>query len=275
MIRSKTLALVLETLEAREVPAVVVDGTFTGSTADGSFKAVPNGGVVTINEIGGDAPFVAFGANGLNGVAVTKPATNTDIIALTLAGTTLTLTDSDGIFVKLQNGNLVNVGTSTDIANVTGLNVQLQLGGNDQITDATNLTATINAGPGNDTVTASGGTVDPLVMQLLLAPGGLNPALFPLLIGFPGQKVLQGDTGDDQLTGPLFGLLTQFDGGDGNDTIIGGLGIDIMTGGSGIDILVGFGGGDFYLASDAGPDLLLNQPRDVVLADPSDFKNPV
>ena len=76
--------LALERLEPRDVPAVVLPGTFTGSTADGTFRAVPTGGAVVVTEIGGS--FVAFGPNGLNAVLVTKPETSPDAVLLENAG---------------------------------------------------------------------------------------------------------------------------------------------------------------------------------------------
>ena len=271
MIRPRSSALALEPLEPREVPAVVLDGTFTGSTANGTFKVTGNSGNVTITKIGGDAPFVAFGPNGLNGVATTKPATNADTLTLDTTGSTLALTNSDGIFVKLQNGNFVNMGNSFSIDNVTGLTVNLQLGGNDTVTDNTSFASTINGGPGSDTLTATVGALNPALIPFLFGPTGLNAGLVSLLIA---PKTLDGGTGDDTLTGPIIGFLNTLRGGDGNDTVIGGLGLDIIDGGAGFDILFGQSGGDIYLALDGGPDFILNVKGDVVVADPLDLRNP-
>ena len=294
--RPNSAALRLESLEVREVPAVVLDGSFTGSTANNTFKAFADGGSVTIREIGGPNSFIAFNSAGVNGTPTTKPANNVDNITLSNNGSTLTLTDSDGIFIRLrQNGSIVNVGNTLDVPNVTGLTVDLQLGGDDAVTDNTRFASTINGGVGNDTLSAAGGEVNPLLLQFLLAPGGLNPAFLPLLGGAGGQKVLQGGdgtdtltatgfatnftldggTGDDRITGPIIGFFNSLRGGDGSDTVIGGLGLDVIDGGAGFDVLFGFGGGDFYLAFDGGPDFILNQKGDFAFADPFDFKNPV
>ena len=172
-------SLTLECLESREVPAIVLDGNFTGSTVNGTFEAFADGGSVVINEIGGT--FTAFDADGLNGTQVTKPETNADSIVLENAGSLVVLTNPDEIFIRLENGNFVNVGTSLVIRDVTELTVDLLLGGNDRIVDRTNLKATHTGGPGNDTIRATGGAVHQFVILQVTKPGGADPANFSLL----------------------------------------------------------------------------------------------
>lgn len=300
MFRKPNAPLNLEPLEVREVPAVVLQGTLNGGTV------TPNGGNVTIREVALISTATGSTMNGMsrvenaNGtqfVAVNKSATADDTIALTNTNAKLSINASDGIFVQFAFGNETrfrSVGNTLDVQNVTGLTVDLQLGGNDTVTDNTTFASTINGGLGNDTITAAGGEVNPLLLQLLQGPGGLNPALLPLLgslgggaktvnggdgndnlalSGFAIQSTIDGGAGDDRITGAQFGFLNFLKGGDGNDTVIGGIGLDVIDGGKGFDILFGFGGKDIYLAQDQGPDFILNQPGDIVLGDPFDIKS--
>ena len=269
-----TSRLRLEALEARDVPALVLDGTASPPRPDGSFSATANGGDVTITEIGGDAPFIALDSNGQNSTPVLKPANTADGISLIMG---LTVFSRDDVFVRLPNGALVNIGGTVHFGSpVTSVNINLQLGGDDTITDSSTLASvTINGGPGNDFLSYRDlkglPPSDPLV-QFILQPGGINPALFPLLIGLGlPQRTYQGGAGDDTLTGPTFGLFTQLDGGDGTDILVGGFGPDILSGGSGTDLFVGQGGNDILIAFDFTPDLLLNQKGDFVFSDPFDI----
>ena len=268
MFRNNSTSLKLETLEARDVPAIVLEGTFV------AFGTAPtiNGGNVTVSE-------VALNRTGGVGDPVTdknitvfqntnKVANAADGLTFAVNNGTLSISSSDGIFVRVVTGAstfFANFGTTAEIQNVTGLNVNLQLGGDDTVTDNTTLSSTINGGAGNDNITG-GGMINPALLPFLS-----NPAFLPLLAGMGGQKVLQGGAGDDKITGPIFGFFNQLDGGEGNDTIIGGLGLDIITGGAGFDVLFGLGGGDFYLAFDGGPDFVLDQPNDIVFGDPFDL----
>lgn len=265
------VALSLECLETREVPAVVLDGTFTGSTANGTFRAVANSGSVAVNEIGGT--FVAFDSNGLNGTQVTKPETNADAIVLENAGSLVVLTNPDGIFIRLQNANLVNVGTSLVITDVTDLTVNLALGGNDSIVDKTNLKATLSGGPGSDTIRATGGAVHEFVVLQVTRPGGASPSQFSRLGTLAPQKILRGQDGGDTLKGPMFGFNTILNGGNGSDRLTGGLGRDTLVGGKGIDTLRGNGGRDIYNAIDGARDYIFNQAADSVGADVFDVRN--
>ena len=266
-------SLKLEALETREVPAVVLQGTFNNTGA----TVTPDGGAVTIQEV---ALISAANGSTINGmvrvedangtmfVAVNKSATANDTLTLSNNGGTLTINASDGIFVRFAFGaetRFRSVGNTLDVPNVTGLNVDLQLGGDDTVTDNTTFSSTINGGAGNDTLTG-GGTINPALLPFLS-----NPAFLPLLAGMGGQKTLQGGTGDDKINGPLVGFFNQLDGGEGNDTIIGGLGREIITGGNGFDVLFGLGGGDFYIAFDFGPDFVLDQPGDLAFTDPFDL----
>ncbi|SMP75586.1 Dockerin type I repeat-containing protein [Neorhodopirellula lusitana] len=101
---------------------------------------------------------------------------------------------------------------------IEGLNI-LTLGGDDNVTLAgLTLSATVDAGSGNDTVDASGVSDDNV--QLLLIGGDGNDNLI----------------GGDSPTGSALG--DTLIGGDGNDRLEGGRGQDFFFGGAGSDQLV-------------------------------------
>lgn len=268
----------LEALESRDVPALVLAGTATGSVADGTFMVAPDGGDVTITEIGGDAPFVALDSNGQNPTQFIKPANTPDRMTIFTIGASY-ISASDDIFLRLPDGTLVRSTSDGGMrffnSAVTSVNINLQLGGDDVVTDSTapGTPVTVDGGPGNDSISYRPivkGYPSPLLAQIVLQPGGVNPALFPALFGLP-HKTYLGGAGDDTLVGPAFGLLTLLDGGDGNDVLVGGLGPDILIGGNGIDLLFGQGGNDILLAVDFTPDFVFNLKGDFVFRDAFDI----
>lgn len=262
MTRSNSVALRCESLEARDVPAIVLDGTFDGTTT------TANGGLVNITELGGSITSVDAGLQ--NAQVVNLSATANEAIGFSTSGTTLTVTDTDGIYIRVVNmgGALVRVGNSLQVQNATALNVNLQLGGNDGVTDNSMLNATIDCGPGNDTIVSLGVVANPALLPLITGP--IDPSLYPLLGAAGGAKTLMGGDGDDSITGPPLGFVSQLDGGNGNDVIVGGLGPDILIGGDGVDVLSGLGGGDGYVSLDLFIDYVLNVPGDVVFANAFD-----
>jgi len=281
-------ALRVESLEARDVPAVVLNGTFANGTTTAT------GGAVTVAELAGGS-YSVFDQSQTNlTLGVNVNGTANDNLTLSVTNGTLSLTDSDGIYIRDQNGNLVSVGNSLNVQNVTGLAVNLDQGGddtvtlngtgtlnvtvgagpgNDTITDNSTFTAALNGGAGNDTIRAVGGPINPVLLQFLQQGQSAlkNPNIFPFLMSLGGQKTVNGGAGDDNITGPLVGFFNSLSGGEGNDFIMGGIGLDIIDGGPGFDVLFGLGGGDIYLATDNGPDFILNQKNDIVVADAFDF----
>ena len=210
---------------------------------------------------------------GLNGTAVTKSDTSADSIVIENAGSLVVLTNPDEIFIRLENGNLVNAGTSLVIRDVTELTVDLLLGGNDRIVDRTNLKATHTGGPGNDTIRATGGAVHQFVVLQVTKPGGADLANFSLLSTLAPLKNLKGKDGKDTLTGPLFGFGTILAGGNGADRLTGGLGRDTLVGGNGVDNMSGGGGRDLYNAIDNLRDFIFNRSGDIVGSDSFDVKS--
>jgi thrombospondin type 3 repeat protein/hemolysin type calcium-binding protein len=96
------------------------------------------------------------------------------------------------------------------------------------------VAVTVNAGDGNDTVTATGTT-------------------------FATGFTLNGEGGDDNLTGgPQTDTLN---GGDGNDTLNGGPNPDNLVGGLGDDLLIG-GPGDDVMFGQEGSDTFVWNPGD-------------
>lgn len=283
-----TASLRLENLEAREVPAIVLMGTFDSSTNTVS----ATGGNITINEIGGGT-FKAFNSpggkfDGGGQKTFTRADSSADNITLTDDGSgTLTINDTDGIFVK--SSSLDFVGTQFTVKNVTNFTLDLQLGGDDTVTDNTSFASTINGGDGNDNITVSGTNVDPTAVSKFLKPGGLDFAsAFTLpntgqpktvtggkgsdtisITGFAIGFKIDGGADDDVINGPFFGALNVLTGGDGNDFVFDGLGADFLVGDTGSDFILDIGGQDFIIAADGQTDLIFNTTGDVVIADPA------
>jgi Ca2+-binding RTX toxin-like protein len=252
-----------EALETRDVPAVVLNGTFDGTTVTAT------GGLVSITKIAGTV--TVMDTSLMNPTTVTLSPTSNDVLTLGTSGSTLQVSDTDGVYIRVinQGGALVSAGTSTSAQNTTSLNVDIQLGGNNSVTDNTMLNATIHGGTGNDTITSVGILANPALLQFVHFP--INPALFPLLGTIGGKKTLIAGSGNDKITGPQLGFFNVLEGGAGNDTLIGGLGPDILIAGTGVNVLFGQGGGDFYDSLNLNFDYVFNVKGDIVLADKFDF----
>ncbi len=153
----------------------------------------------------------------------------------TLSGSVLTITGTssdDTITLNSSNGSItaqVNGSTSQPfgIGQVTSI-VVLGLAGNDSITDSITDPAapgaSINGGPGNDTI-----------------------------IGGPGNDTLVGGAGNDLIFGG-FGDDSLY-GGYGDDTLYGQGGSDTLNGGSGTNLLIGGPGGDYLISTGSGDTL--------------------
>lgn len=287
---NKLATLRCENLEPREVPAIVLPATANAGMTD----AVPTGGAPNIIEIALTSTQPLLNRNFTTAPGQTKSASANDIISFSFSGSTLTINCSDGIFGQVSNvaGNpLVTYGNTLTVDGVALFALNLQLGGNDIVTDNTPLRSTLIGGPGNDVITAAGAQLAPALVPFLFTTGGLNVAVLPIIgaavppktlagdvgndnvttTGIPTGFVIDGGDGDDTLTGALLGVFNTFTGDAGNDTIIGGLTVDVMDGGSGTDLLAGFGGGDYYLTADLEVDFDFNYPGDIVVADSFDF----
>jgi Ca2+-binding RTX toxin-like protein len=217
-----------EQLESRDVPAVILDAA---------------GSILSITEVPGD--------------------TADDAITLTQNGDSVTVESFDGIYVGGKY-----VGTVFTLDNVKRIDVSLTQGGNDRVSDDTDLPVSIDAGPGDDFVSSSGGTFNPLLLPFLQA-GAVAPELLPLLAEEFGRKELFGGDGHDAIFGPPVGFYAELSGGAGDDTILSGFGPDVVDGGSGPDALFTVGGGDVFLAADGEFDIVLGFAVSLV-SDPFD-----
>ncbi len=282
----------LEHLEARDVPAVMIDYAFNPATA----TYEPAGGNVLVSEIGltGSERFMSPQGDIVPGSA--KSPTANDNIIVRLDGSRLTLFSADGIFAVHRESMsiqpvIISYGTTVTIENVTDLTISLQLGGddtvviegsapyspkvdggpgNDKIIDNSTTTSTLRGGSGDDTISAAGTTLDPQLFQFALQATRANPALMPLLAGLGGvPKTLAGDDGNDVLSVTGFGSGFVLDGGTGNDTLTGpqfgymntlrgGDGDDTVIGGWGLDVFDGGSGSDI-LVGFGGGDIYLTQ----------------
>lgn len=287
--RTDAARLSCEALEGRDVPAILIDATVTFAD-DGTATTTPTGGLVNVSEVAFDEGTPVVNPNGTPVDPSVVSANADDVVTFTQSGSRVTVTGSGGVYGRLTNLNnsLVFFGNSVTVSGATGLNVSLQLGGNDRVADNTQLAATIDAGPGNDTVQVAGGQFRPDVALLFT-----DPKLFGLLAQYASTasapKTVSGGDGNDTLTGSGayfqlnmsggagddvirvdgFAAQSAFDGGDGNDTVTGpvlGL-LNLQAGGAGRDRLNGSaiglfsaldgGTGDDVLVGGAGADTLV------------------
>lgn len=122
----------------------------------------------------------------------------------------------------------------------------------------------LEGGSGTDTVQVNG--ADGAGDDFSVSPNGSrvrfqrdNLGLFTLDIGTTENLDVNGQGGNDIIIGSvgLNGLIgLDFDGGEGNDLLIGGDGSDVLRGGAGNDTLIGNRGNDIVLGQD-GEDLLV------------------
>lgn len=305
--RTAAARLACEPLEARDVPAIVIDALVNDDNTD----YAPTGGFVTVNELAIDESIQVVFRDGTPVDPAVRTADAADIVTLTRSGSGLVITSTDGIYGRTTNLNnaLVFYGNTLTVPNVTGLAVSLQLGGDDSLTETTPFATTVDAGPGNDLVRVTGSTLSPAVLQLLQTPGTLQRLVMSgisigpaktirggsgndtlIATGAMSNLTINGGDGNDVINGPSFGYLNVLNGDAGNDTIraaqfggfnlldggadrdivFGGPGVDFLIGGTGIDILIGQGGGDTYLAADVDLDFVFNLSTDTVSADTFD-----
>jgi Ca2+-binding RTX toxin-like protein len=195
---------------------------------------------------GGDGDDVIYSQGGFDGIAggAGSDYAEVDYTALTtnLTINSITGTVSDGTITKAFSGIervYLRTGVGNDNLDLSQTNYN---NGNYWDNQATNTSANIGGGAGNDTI-----------------------------IGGSGRDVLYGEAGDDILKGgdnPTiyydYGYGDQLDGGDGNDSLYGEAGGDRLTGGTGNDLLDG-GDGNDYLWGEVGNDTLAGGSNEDVL----------
>lgn len=305
--RPAAARLACESLEARDVPAIIIDALVNDDATD----YAPTGGFVTVNEVAFDETALVVFRDGSPVDPTTRFADANDVVTLTRQGSNLLITSTDGIFGRTTNLNnaLVFYGNTLTVPNVTGLAVSLQLGGDDALTEISSFATTIDTGPGNDVIRVTGSAVSAPLLQLFQTPGGIQQLVTSGVTISPAKTIrggsgndtitatgamsnltINGGDGDDVINGPQFGYLNTLSGDAGNDTIrgallggfnlldggadrdivVGGLGTDFLLGGTGLDILIGQGGNDTYIAADVDLDFVFNRPTDSVSADSFD-----
>ncbi len=130
------------------------------------------------------------------------PTTSADGVTVSLQGTTLTVTGTDGPDAISITSDGTNLNVDTNGAPPAEFSVPLT-------TVITSIV--VNAGGGDDTVTGGNG----LTPRTLIVDGGAG-----------NDTITGGDAGDT------------LSGGDGDDTLIGGRGNDVIQGGAGADQMV-------------------------------------
>jgi Ca2+-binding RTX toxin-like protein len=154
------------------------------------------------------------------------------------------------IHTSVINNNLISIG---DLSGTDLKQVAIVLAGDDQFTDV----VTCFAGAGNDVidVTATGtvASITGLAAHLTIAGSISIDALS-----------IDGDDGHDKIDAsklPQGLLAVNFDGGAGNDVLVGGQGSDSLVGAQGHDTVAGGGGSDLVFL-DGGNDLFQWNPGD-------------
>jgi Ca2+-binding RTX toxin-like protein len=193
-----------------------------------------------------------------NGVLTVTGTSKSEVIALSVEGTTIRAANS-------------TTGTSEIFIadNVTGILVNA-VGGNDSVTIAAGITkpATINGGSGNDTLTGGngndslfGGDGDDTLAgrsgaDALAGGNGTDTATYAAYTG--AVTVTLNDVADDGLPGELDNVRTDVEnviGGIGNDILVGSGAANVLSGNAGNDAISG-GAGDDSLVGGLGNDTL-------------------
>ena len=168
-----------------------------------------------------------------------------------LAGTIKGGAADDAITSGVLSLSLVNGNKGQDTINVAGNSTGATVrggAGNDTITSAATLTAdsVINGDLGRDTVTLTGGSIDDLTVTG--GEGNDTLSLAGAGAGADNNVVVNGNDGDDIITGPGTGALATIFGGSGADTLTsGGSTATTIVGGAGLDSMTGAAGANTFL----------------------------
>jgi Ca2+-binding RTX toxin-like protein len=168
-----------------------------------------------------------------NGNLLVTGTSGNDTIALSLD------TNNNTIIVTMDGQTSLPFGASQ----VTSIDVEAGAGDDSVIIGSGIIGASVQGGPGNDTILGGGGN-DTI--------GGGQGA--DSISGGPGNDVIHGGKGDDSIRGGGGNDLIY--GGLGNDTIRGGGGADTIYGGAGDNLLYGGPGDDVIYADNGLPDTL-------------------
>ncbi|MEC9345696.1 MAG: hypothetical protein VYB54_05675 [Pseudomonadota bacterium] len=146
------------------------------------------------------------------------------------------------------------------------------------------VTAAVNEA-GQIVLNFSGGTNSSVVLsgveevEIALGGAGDNVSLGDLSGSDLADDtfIIRAGGGDDFVDGALVGRSLDFDGGEGNDTLLGSTSDDLMVGGTGDDVIAGGAAGD-VLRGEAGDDVLNGGSGDDLIAggdgiDTADFSD--
>jgi Ca2+-binding RTX toxin-like protein len=188
---------------------------------------------------GGDGNDQVFGEAG-NDTMIWNPGDDNDLFEGGDGNDTAVVNGGNGAetFTITANGTRVRFDRNTpapfNIDIGTTENLVVNAGGGDDVITAGNglaslINLTLDGGDGNDTITGGDGN------DLLIGGAGND-----VVIGGRGTDTAQLGTGDDTFI---------WNPGDGNDTVDGGDGNDIVDGGNGNDSVLGGNGNDSVLGS--------------------------
>jgi len=198
--------------------AIGASRTLLTSPASESVDFANPNGTVTIRSGDGDDTITVTGDPAYELFVDASGGNNTVISDTPITGLVTGTNDPDTIVVSQSGGTLI-ISINGVISTLTGADaIRINArGGDDSVTlQALTVPAIVDAGAGNDAVSASAVS-----------------AASVMLSGSDGNDLLTGGAGDDRL-----------DGGAGNDALHGGPGNDVLVGGSGDDKLAGGAGRD-------------------------------
>jgi Ca2+-binding RTX toxin-like protein len=209
------------------------DDTFVWNPGDGSDVVNGQAGNDTLVFNGSNAnETIVIGPDGKGGATLTRDVANI----------TMSLDNVETIDLSALGGAdtvTVNDMTGTDVSNV---NIDLGFNG---AGDGSVDTVVINATNHGDSifVTNTNGVI---------TVSGLDATVTIKNFEANDKLVINGLGGDDVISvvGQASGMVFTFNGGDGDDILVGGPGNDTLLGGNGDDVLIGGGGQDVL---DGGP----------------------
>jgi Ca2+-binding RTX toxin-like protein len=217
---------------------------------DDTFVWNPGDGNDTVNGQAGNDTLLFNGANINENIAISADGKGGVTLTRDVANITMSLDNMETIDLKTLGGTDTVMDNDLTVTDVTDVNIDLggAAGGGDGSVDTVVINATNHA----DTITITNNngviTVSGLAETVTIKNFEANDHL-----------VINGLGGDDviNVVGPNPGMLLTFDGGDGDDILIGGPGNDTLLGGAGDDVLIG-GGGQDVLDGGTGDNVVIN-----------------
>jgi Ca2+-binding RTX toxin-like protein len=216
---------------------------------DDTFVWNPGDGSDVVNGQAGNDTLVFNGANVNEQITLSADGKGGATLTRDVANITMSLDNMETVDLNTLGGAdtvTVNDMTGTDVTNV---NIDL---GSNGAGDGAVDTVVINATNHADTITITN-------TNGVITVSGLDETVTIKNFEATDKLVINGLGGDDVIAvvGGNPGMLLTFNGGDGDDVLVGGPGHDTLLGGNGDDVLLG-GGGQDVLDGGPGDNVVIN-----------------